>query len=103
MTDLRAVVLLTLHVFLFCVATRNALWKQRELVALLRNPQEDPERVALGVVMETDAGSLPGEFSLSCLSFSASIKQHHGVMMSHCWLLLKSPIKKNCLIFLVPF
>lgn len=24
------------------VRTRNALWEQRELITLLRNPQEDP-------------------------------------------------------------
>lgn len=48
--------------FLFCVLSRNALRKQRELITLLRNPQEDPERGPLSVVMETDAGSLPGKF-----------------------------------------
>lgn len=54
--------LLNLPLFLLCVRTRNALRKQREFVTLLRNPQEDPERGPFGVVMETDAGSLPGEF-----------------------------------------
>lgn len=48
--------------------TRNALWKQRELITLLRNPQEDSERGPLSVVMETDAGSLSGEFPISPLS-----------------------------------
>jgi len=56
-----ALCLLFLRLF-FYVLNRNALWKQRELITLLRNPQEDSERGPLSVVMETDAGSLPGEF-----------------------------------------
>lgn len=61
---------------------RDALWKQRELITVFRNPQEDPERGPLSVVMETDAGSLPGEVVLSSTSLTANIKQQR-MMMAH--------------------
>lgn len=84
-------VLVTSTLFLYSVLTRNALWKQRELVTLLRNPQEDPERGPLSVVMETDAGSLPGEFPLASCLCSTSTKQHR-VMKSPNGLFCCSPI-----------
>ena len=40
---------------------RNALWKQRELVALLGDPQEDSQGGPPRVVMEADAGPLSGK------------------------------------------
>lgn len=53
---------------LFYVCHRNAIRKQRELIALLRNPQESPERGPPCVVMETDAGSFSGAFPLTSVT-----------------------------------
>lgn len=58
--------LFTSSLSLLCyVCDRNAIWKQRELIALLRNPEESAERGPPGVVMETDAGSFSGAFLLT--------------------------------------
>lgn len=40
---------------------RNALCQQGKCFTLLRHSQEDPQRCPVGFVVETAAGSLPGE------------------------------------------
>lgn len=48
------------NVFILPYLNRNALWEQRKLIIVLRNPKEDTKRSPPGVIMETDVRSFPG-------------------------------------------